>query len=103
MTLPTRPDGGIDWEKIIFPDAAYMTYGWVHKNNEIKRVSMYDFNRLVAAHTRERCIKLIEEEAQLIGEVGTELSSVGGPRGLIMRSQKSILNTLITQLREMED
>ena len=61
MTLPTRPDGGIDWEKIIFPDAAYMTYGWVHKNNEIKRVSMYDFNRLVAAHERERSARTVIE------------------------------------------
>ena len=43
MTLPTRTDGGIDWEKC-----------------ESEGLIVDDM-RLAAAHTRERCAKLAHE------------------------------------------
>ena len=48
MTLPTRPDGGIDWEN------------WLSK-------SMYGYSlsevKQAATHARERCAKWHEEQA----------------------------------------
>ena len=61
MTLPTRPDGGIDWDKLKIDGMSghpfvvgSSTWGIV------------EFALETAAHTRERCAKLLlEKEASL--------------------------------------
>ena len=50
MTLPTRPDGGIDWDAV---QGVYELLGATA------------FGRLVAAHARERCAKWHDEQAKL--------------------------------------
>ena len=57
MTLPTRPDGGIDWDRIIFPTEKDISYGWIIGGHKIHRVSVFEFNQMAIAHTRERCAK----------------------------------------------
>ena len=54
--LPTRPDGGIDWEKINLGRTnshPYVSGG--------KSWGIVEFAREAAAHTRERCAKLAHE------------------------------------------
>ena len=57
MTLPTRDDGGIDWDRIIFPTEKDISYGWIISGHKIHRVSAFEFNQTAIAHTRERCAK----------------------------------------------
>ena len=48
MTLPTRSDGGIDWDKV-YPD-------WDHTS----RFITINLAKEAVAHTRERCAKCAE-------------------------------------------
>ena len=54
MTLPTRPDGGIDWDKVSFP---------VNAEVLVEENKLWLPSRLfkeIAAHERERCARLAE-------------------------------------------
>ena len=62
MTLPLRADGGIDWDRIIFPTKERFSYGWIIPDNRIHRVSVFEFNQMLQAHTRERCAKWHDEQ-----------------------------------------
>ena len=50
MTLPTRPDGGIDWDKV-YPD-------WDHTS----RFITINLAKEAVAHARERCARWHEEQ-----------------------------------------
>ena len=63
MTLPTRDDGGIDWEKIIFDSQGVEGLGfYVVGPSQFgsRLIGAVEFNKLIAAHTRERCAKCAE-------------------------------------------
>ena len=65
MTLPTRQDGGIDWDRIIFPTEKDISYGWIIGGHKIHRVSAFEFNQMAIAHTRERCaMKALEQRCE---------------------------------------
>ena len=49
MTLPTRADGGIDWDKLWPPETV---------RPEALRLSFIQVWKEAAAHTRERCAKI---------------------------------------------
>lgn len=52
-TLPTRPDGGIDWSLIENTAGVVLVGGRLFWHNEIQRAC--------SAHTRERCARLVRE------------------------------------------
>ena len=58
MTLSTREDGGIDWEKINL--GRTNSHPYVSGD---KSWGIVEFAREAAAHTRERCAKWHDEQA----------------------------------------
>ena len=69
MTLPTRPDGGIDWVQFSFYEAYHDGISTVMSGVKWKIGHVWEKNyqaeheelwRLIAAHTRERCAKIAE-------------------------------------------
>ena len=53
MTLPTRDDGGIDWDK--YNDGLILS-GYTYQTSQ----GMITRSKQIAAHTRERCAKIAE-------------------------------------------
>ena len=54
MTLPTRANGGINWDKLWPPETV---------RPEALRLSFIQVGKEAAAHTRERCAKWHDDEA----------------------------------------
>ena len=54
ITLPTRADGGIDWDKLWPPETV---------RPEALRLSFIQVGKEAAAHERERCAKWHDEQA----------------------------------------
>lgn len=54
--LPTRQDGGIDWNEILLDSQGYYLFTNAGMNWGIKELA-----RFAAAHERERCAQLAKE------------------------------------------
>ena len=57
-TLPTRDDGGIDWNRILFNDAGF--FFWGDGAGGSVEADPFEFGRLVERHTIERCERVVE-------------------------------------------
>ena len=95
MTLPTRPDGGIDWEN------------WLSK-------SMYGYSlsevKQAATHARERCVKWHDEQVMLLEKaiINAEKNPTISPKEFM--DAEAYLRTCISEhkrsaaaIRKMED
>ena len=80
MTLPTRPDGGVDWEKITLGPEQEISADGV-------RLGVHRLGRLIAAHTRERCARWHEAQSFTAktynsGEMNFHKQSAAAIRGM---------------------
>ena len=60
-TIPTRADGGIDWDRTL------SLVGIDRLPDELKetgRTALTEFGKVIAAHTRERCARYHDEQGR---------------------------------------
>ena len=57
MTLPTRPDGRIDWDHIGYPTSIDPQYTFLEDGFVFRSVSISTFSRMLATHALERCAR----------------------------------------------
>ena len=63
MTLPTRPDGRIDWERVRMNGTQIYLVGRSPLKGQW--MNLIAFSGLVATHTRERCaMKALEQRCE---------------------------------------
>ena len=91
MTLPTRADGGIDWDK---------TDNWRFSSDAAATQTFNAFGKLVATLTRERCARDLQLEAKDY----RRLAAINHPPLAGLNEQISIvLEKRASAIRGMED
>ena len=94
MILPTRPDGGIDWEKIKLD----RTIGHPFVSGGPSWGTI-EFAIKTAAHTRERCAKWHRKKSRIARSCCVEV----GKRGDEARSAMKLHDESAAAIEEMED
>ena len=60
-TLPTLPNGAIDWSKVWVESSAYESHAcWQDDTGQTHAVGAFDFSKLVAEHVREQAAKVAD-------------------------------------------
>ena len=93
MTLPTRANGGINWDKLWPPETV---------RPEALRLSFIQVGKEAAAHARERCAKWHDEQAARWG-AQAKLYPPGSVSNEYALDQAIVHADAAAAFREMED
>ena len=98
MTLPTRANGGINWDKLWPPETV---------RPEALRLSFIQVGKEAAAHTRERCARDLETEAKAchrVAEVHRPPHAAPNEELAYLHEQVAmVLERLAAAIRKMEE